>query len=276
MNAQAIPTSPQQRRPLATGTAASLLLHAAAVVLLFLNLSFDPPPEAPRETTVEVLLIPEKADLPPQPSTEETKQAEAVIPDLPVTERPPPPQLKEAPLAERSIPLPGPPRERPSARTGTESKGPSPVPAPSAPPAPRAPRAELSTGGGAGVTLSLPREGGEEKARQDEKDFLLAQVLPFWLLNYKDPRYQHVVFRGHFVLRADGMLDPPFGKNDPWLPEVMIGGYDRLLGRQHEPQRLAIESFLRAVRAAQPFRLQPGVDSYPRQVPVFFRLGDLG
>jgi hypothetical protein len=30
------------------------------------------------------------------------------------------------------------------------------------------------------------------------------------------------------------------------------------------------------VRAAQPFRLQPGVDSYPRQVPVFFRLGDLG
>ena len=42
-------------------------------------------------------------------------------------------------------------------------------------------------------------------------------------------------------------------------------------------RRLAIESFLRAVRAAQPFRLNPGVDSkaYPRPVAVFFRLGDL-
>jgi len=277
MNAHAIPTSPQPRRTLATGTVASLLLHAVAVLLLFLNLRFDPAPEHPRETTVELVLLPEKkADTPPQPSTEETKQAEQTIPDLPITERPPPPQLKEAPLAERSAPPPGPPQERPRAQTGTGSKGPSPVPAPAAPPAPRAPRAELSTGGGAGVTVALPREGGGEKARQDEKDFLLAQVLPFWLLNYKDPRYQHVIFRGHFVLRADGMLDPPFGKNDPWQPDVMIAGYDRLAGRQHEPQRLAIESFLRAVRAAQPFRLKPGVDSYPRSVPVFFRLGDLG
>jgi hypothetical protein len=277
MNAQAIPTSPQPRRTLATGTVASLLLHAAAVALLFLNLRFEVPPEAPRETTVEMLFVPEKqADTPPQPSTEETKQAETAIPDLPITERPPPPQLKEAPLAERSAPPPGPARERSQTQAGLGSKGPAPVPAPAAPPAPRAPKAELSTGGGASVTVSLPRTGGEQKAAQDEKDHLLSQVIPFWLLNYRDPRYQHVVFRGHFVLRSDGMLDPPFGKNDPWQPDVMIAGYDRLVGRQHEPQRLAIESFLRAVRAAQPFRLQPGVENYPRQVPVFFRLGDLG
>jgi hypothetical protein len=275
MNAQAIPTSPQRRQPLATGTLASLLLHAAVVALLFLNLSFEKPPEAPREATVEVILIPEKADTPPQPQKEETKQAEAPVPDLPITERPPPPQLKEAPVAERSTPPPGPTRDQARTQTGQGSKGPAPKPAPASPPAPRAPKGELSLGGGAGVTVSLPREGGDEKARQDEKDFLLSQVLPFWLLNYRDPRYQHVVFRGHFVLRSDGMLDPPFGKNDPWQPDVMIAGYDRLVGRQHEPQRLAIESFLRAVRAAQPFRLQPDVQGYPRQVAVFFRLGDL-
>jgi hypothetical protein len=275
MKAQAIPTSPQPRRPLATATVASLLLHGAAVALLFLNLRLDPPPEAPREMTVEVLLIPEKADAPPEAPTEETRQAETPVPDLPVTERPPPPQLSEAPVAERSVPPPGPARERPSARAGVDSKGPAPVPGLPMPPAPRAPKAELSTGGGAGVVASLPPRSGEDKARQDEKDFLLAQVLPFWLLNYKDPRYRHVVFRGHFVLRADGMLDPPFGKHDPWQPNVMIDGYDTLTGRRNEPQRLAIESFLRAVRAAQPFRLQPGIDSYPRQVPVFFRLGDL-
>jgi hypothetical protein len=127
------------------------------------------------------------------------------------------------------------------------------------------------------VIASLGRPGGEGPAKQDEKDFLLAQVMPFWLLNYRDPRYQHVVFRGTFVLRSDGMLEPPYGKNDPWDPTTMIGDYDRLLARGQDSYRLAVESFLKAVRAAQPFRLQPGVDpkSYPRPVAVFFRLGDL-
>ncbi|HEX2115778.1 MAG TPA: hypothetical protein VHM01_15345 [Alphaproteobacteria bacterium] len=277
MNARTIPSSPQTRRELATGGVVSLLLHVVAVALLFLNLRLDMTPAAPKETAVEVVIVEAKPDAPPQPSPEPTKQAETAIPDLPVTERPPPPQLETAPLAERSSPPPGPARAGVRLRDGFDSAGPAPTPGPAAPPAPPAARAELSTGGGANVIASLPKPGSEGPAKQDEKDFLLAQILPFWLLNYRDPRYQHVVFRGYFTLRADGMLEPPFGKNDPWDPATMIGGYDALLARQQDSYRLAIESFLRAVRAAQPFRLNPSIDrnAYPRQVAVFFRLGDL-
>lgn len=280
MNAHAIPTSPQRRRELATGTVVSLLLHVAAMALLTINLRYEAPAGKPTETTVEVLLVAKEPDTPPQPSPEETKKPETAIADPPVTAvRPPPPQLEEAPIAERSRPPPQPTRGRSQARTGLDSAGPMPVPAPAAPSAPATPKAELSLGGGAGITAALPRAGSEneKKAAQDEKDFLLAQIMPFWLLNYRDPRYRDVTFTGQFMLQADGMLAPPFGKNDPWHPRVMIEGYDLLQGQRHESRRLAIESFLRAVRSAQPFRLPPGVDrrNYPHPIPVFFRLGDL-
>lgn len=275
MNAQAIPTSVQTRRELAGGGLASLLLHAVAAALLFLHLRLDPAPEhAPKDMSVEVLIVEPKPEAPPESAVEQTVEAKPVIPDMPVIERPPPPQLESAPVAERSAPPPGPARQSTRAHQGVDSAGPSPTPAPQAPPAPPAAKAELSRGGGAGLVASLPRGGGDGPARQDEKDFLLAQVMPFWLLNYRDPRYARVIFHGTFVLRADGMLDFPYGKNDPWDPQVMIGGYDQQLTQQY---RVAIESFLRAVRAAQPFRLQPGIDSnsYPRSIPVYFRLGDL-
>jgi hypothetical protein len=277
MNAQAIPTSLETRRELATGGVASLVLHLIAVALLFVHLRLDVTPEAPQEMTVEMVVLDTKADAPPKPSQEQTKQAEAAIPDLPLVERPPPPQLEAAPPAAQSAPPPGPARARVRLHSALDSAGPAPNPGLRAPPAPAAPKAELSTGGGAGIVASLGRSGGQGPATQDEKDFLLAQVMPFWLLNYRDPRFHNVVFRGYFTLRSDGMLEAPFGKNDPWDPSVMIGDYDRLLARQQDPQRQAIESFLRAVRAAQPFKLQPGIDpkSYPRQVAVFFRLGDL-
>lgn len=278
MNAQAIPTSAQTRRELASGGLVSLLLHGAAIAAVALQLRFDVrPEEAPKETTVEVLIVEPKPDTPPQSASEQTREAKAVIPDLPIVERPPPPQFESAPLAERSVPPPSPARQNTRVRHGLDSVGPSPTPAQPAPPATPAAKGELTTGGGAGLIASVPRGGGDGPAKQDEKDFLLAQIMPFWLLNYRDSRYQHVVFRGHFTLRADGMLEWPFGKNDPWDPAVMIGDYDRLLARQQEPQRLALESFLRAVRAAQPFRLNPSIDSkaYPRQVAVYFRLGDL-
>jgi hypothetical protein len=278
MNAHAIPTSAETRRELATGSLASLVLHVLAIAVLFIHLRLDMTPEPPKETTVEVLFVDPKPDTPPKSSAEQTKQAEAAIPDMPIIERPPPPQFQAAPLAEKSAAPPGPARAQVRLHsTALDSKGPSPIPGPPAPPAPPAAKAELSTGGGAGIIASLPRTGGDSAAKQDEKDFLLAQVMPFWLLNYRDRRYEHVVFHGTFVLRSDGMLEPPYGKNDPWEPTVMIGGYDRLLARGQDSYRTAVESFLRAVRAAQPFRLNPGVDpkAYPRQVAVFFRLGDL-
>ena len=57
------------------------------------------------------------------------------------------------------------------------------------------------------------------------------------------------------TLGSDGMLLPPFGKNDPWDPKKMVKEYEYLTNREHEAERVAIESFLNAVRSAQPFRL---------------------
>ena len=278
MNAHALPTSVQTRRELASGGIASLLLHVVAIGVIFahLRLDFTPDPAAPKETSVEVLIVEPKPDTPPESAKEQTKEAKTVLPDMPVMP-PPPPQFQEAPLAEHSSPPPNRTRQATRFRPGLDSTGPSPNPSVPAPPAPPAARAELSTGGGAGLIHSSPRGGGDGPAKQDEKDFLLGQIMPFWLLNYRDPRYHDVIFHGTFVLHSDGMLDFPYGKNDPWDPKVMIGGYDKLLGRQQEAYRVAIETFLRAVRAAQPFHLQAGIDpkSYPRSIPVYFRLGDL-
>ncbi|MFM8990769.1 MAG: hypothetical protein ACKOUS_14335, partial [Alphaproteobacteria bacterium] len=81
---------------------------------------------------------------------------------------------------------------------------------------------------------------------------------------------------GVFMLQADGMLAAPFGKHDPWRPEVMIENYQELLKPQAAPVRVALESFLRAARDAQPFELPPGVrGGYPRPIRITIRMGDL-
>jgi hypothetical protein len=79
---------------------------------------------------------------------------------------------------------------------------------------------------------------------------------------------------GVFALQEDGMLAPPFGKHDPWRPEVMIENYRELLKPQAEPVRVALESFLRAARDAQPFQLPPGVRGYPRPIRITLKMGD--
>src|SRR5690242_20333363 len=103
MNAYAPPTSIQTRRELASGGIASLLLHVVALALIFLHLRLDfaPDPIAPKETTVEVLIVEPKPDKPPESAKEQTKEAKAAVPDMPIAPLPPPPQFQEAPLAEQ-------------------------------------------------------------------------------------------------------------------------------------------------------------------------------
>jgi hypothetical protein len=120
------------------------------------------------------------------------------------------------------------------------------------------------------------RRGGNDAIRQQsEGDFLLAQVMPHWLIDVRSPRFRGIVMGGTFQLNEDGMLGPPYGRNDPWRPEIMIENYARLAGREQEALRTALETFLRAVRSAQPFRLPPTDGPYPRLVRITFAMGDL-
>lgn len=255
----------RDRRPLAAGTLASLLLHAALAWWWFLAPRLrDTPPEPPT-MIVEVVTAPEpapppSAPTPPPPPT-------AVMPP------PPPPQLQEAPIAERSTP---PPAMRPSPQP-SRPRGETPGAAIGSRTAPVLPRADDG--------LSAPFEAGraapgggpkEATATQAVQDFILAQIARHWIIDLRGARYGNVVLNGRFMLMPDGMLAPPFGRNDPWEPRRMIRDYDQLLRPGNETLRTAIETFIQAARQAQPFRLPPdGKADEPRQLPLSFRLGDL-
>ena len=127
-----------------------------------------------------------------------------------------------------------------------------------------------------GVGAGNRRGGSTEAMQQSEGDFVLAQIMPHWLLDVRSARFRDVQLGGVFELLADGTLSFPYGKHDRWDPERMIRNYGQMQGPRAEAVRVAIESFLRASRAAQPFRLPPGVTGgYPRQIRIVFQLGDL-
>lgn len=297
MTTAPIPTSPiiaSPRQPaiLWIAALASVLLHALlpAAALLDLTSLLDRW-KAPPETTIEVVFLPpEPAPEPPAPEPAPTPTP----PPAPMALRPPPPQLEEAPIAQRSQAAPS---EAPKAE---------PTPPPAAPP-PQVLRpnqrqrqptpAQVSRSGPTLPPPDMParidapslidreqptlgrasrRGGASERQQQSEGDYVLSLIMPQWLIDVRSPRFRDIVLGGTFMLQADGMLAPPYGKNDPWQPDRMIQNYRQLNTPQGEAVRIALESFLRAARNAQPFRLPPGTTGgYPRPIKIVFQMGDL-
>lgn len=226
------------------------------------------PPAPPTATASE------ERPLQPSPPPQPAPVAEAVpasdptpAPPTPVPAPPPapaPPAVPESSAAQRlsapqSAQPPAPPTRRAPPR---EEPPPRRVEAPSL-----VDRQQPAMGG---------RRGGSDAVRQQsEGDFLLAQIMPHWLIDVRSPRFRGIQMGGTFQLNEDGMLGPPYGRNDPWRPELMIENYARLAGREQEALRTALETFLRAVRSAQPFRLPPTGGPYPRLVRITFAMGDL-
>jgi len=246
----------------------SLLLHAVlAWWLLHTPWQRDLPAEPPT-MVIEVVRAPEPAPLPaPPPPPEPTTPPTALIPP------PPPPQLEDAPLAERSspppVPRPSPQPARPRPETPAPTASPRSVPA--------LPRADDGQSAPFEAGRATP-DGGpkEETATQAVQDFILAQIARHWIIDVRSTRFNNIVLNGRFVLLPNGMLAPPFGRNDPWDPQRMVRGYDQLLKPGNEALRTAIETFIQAARLAQPFRLPPdGKADEPRHLPLSFRLGDL-
>ena len=229
-------------QPLLLALIVSILLH---LLLLFLWIGVerqDAPPVEP-----EIVAIPMEYIEPPPPPAPAAREAPRPPPappaPVPQVVAPPPPQLETATPAERSssprpdarpetvppidrraTPTPSPsPASReavapeppaasaatppiPTSPDGLAPPPPAPAPRRAAPPAPQAQRpaqvpdeARPTVGGG------MP----SEKVTQAETDFLLAQILRNWLLDYSNPRFADGVITFTFVIEPDGMLQSP-------------------------------------------------------------------
>jgi hypothetical protein len=259
---------------LPTAAIVSLLLHAGlAWWLLHGPWWRDVLPPQPPTMVIEVVTAPEP---PPPPAPPPPAPPPALPPPTPppplappptgLIPPPPPPQLQEAPIAERSTPPPSPRPSPQAARPRAESRS-----------APNLPKADDAVS--APFEAGRATQGGgpkEATATQAVQDFILAQIARHWILDLRSARFSNVVLNGRFMLLPDGMLAPPFGRNDPWDPRKMIRDYDQLLKPGNETLRTAIETFIQAAKQAQPFRLPPdGKADEPRQLPLSFRLGDL-
>lgn len=298
----AFAVSPYQNRTLWIAVGLSIVLHVALIGTTVLDLAaLWPPAQQPAPSVIELVVLTEPEPAPPSsPAPPPPAPAPASTPPIPINLNPPPPQLEEAPIGPRSqhageatqpaSPAPAPEPER-SAQTPPAAQ----PPAPERRPRQRQPRqADL---GDAIAAVPLPqridppslldrdqpsvgaarRRGGTAEARQQsEGDYVLAQIMPHWLVDVRSPRFRDVIIGGTFSLQADGTLTTPFGRNDPWVPDQMISNYRDLQTARAENVRVALESFLRASRAAQPFRLPPGANSgFPRPIRIVFKMGDL-
>ncbi len=280
------------RWPVVAGLIVSLLLHA---LIGLVWVGFDPRDLAEGEQYVAIEMVQEPAPVPPPaPVPEPPKPPPPPPPPPPVP--PPAPPPPPPPVAAPPVPIPPPPpiqqetapNAAQSAAPRSAPRAPAPVPTPQTRNpesrdgllAPNAP-AERTTPK-PGVTAKTEKDSAPagptgEKLSQSEIDFILTQIKRAWLIDYRAPRFKDVVISGNFQLNPDGTLGPPFGVRDPWAPEKMIANYIDLLNPAARDQRTALESFLGAMRQAQPFRRQPDAPpmTEPKILSFSFRLGDL-
>ena len=77
---------------------------------------------------------------------------------------------------------------------------------------------------------------------QSESDFFLSQIVQAWVIDFDAPQFARIRIDGPYLVLPDGMLAPPFGKNDPWdmyamvrnWPEIEAYGFDATFRRMWE------------------------------------------
>ncbi|WP_370156281.1 hypothetical protein [Ferrovibrio sp.] len=268
---------PDTGRRLWLAVLASLLLHLLLVLLLLAQpwtWRLTPPAPPPIE-----MVFPEPPK-PPAPKAEPPRETPAPIP------LPPPavPQLQRAPVAEESQAPPAPGDRARSRAPVTEPAKPAPEPPKQPGPAPRAterpaparPQPEAQAGNRQAGTGAAAGPGGPVMT-QSESDFFLAQIVNGWVIDFQAPQFKDVELAGSYVVLPDGMLGPPFGKNDPWDMRAMMGPrWDTV---KNDPAArdgvIALETFFRAMRLAQPFAMPPDATGYPKRMLVRFRISDI-
>lgn len=236
--------------------ALSIVLHLLITLLLQTGVlsSLDLSPE---ERSIEVDLVaapppkapPERPSAPPapqaEPAVEPQKPASAPLQPLPVQR----PQLETAPLAEKSAaPKPGPKAEP----TKPAGKG-----------------TGLAVDSG---SVSRPAQAAGDLS-QNAQDMVLSQVIRMWHFDPFALRGTRTVLTATLLVNRDGTLSGPMSKNAPWTPDEVIDGYDKM---PDGTNKRMLETFLLALRMAQPLRLPPDDGKpWPRRMVLRFRPGDL-
>lgn len=262
----------------------SLLLHGLVAILLIIEpwtwrIQPEPPP------VLAEFVLPEAPKQAPPPQAAPTPPPPAPRPIEPLKDIPPAsvPQLQEAPVTQepsRAPPSAG-QRARPQA-TDRPQAAPLPGSGPATTPAPphqaqRQRPADTTGNRQRGAPGTAAGEAGPAMT-QSESDFFLSQIVSAWVIDFDSPRFADIRIFGRYRVLADGMLAPPFGKDDPWDMRRMVENWDRI-ATDPRPEaaayRTAVETFLRAMRLAQPLRMPPNAEDYPKVLELNFRVGDL-
>lgn len=197
----------------------------------------EPPPKPARPK-------PPPRPEPPAPP-EQSKPNPSPDPPLPLQR----PQLEHAPPAEKSAaPVAGMKRDL-------------------AKPAARGPGLAVDSGS---VARSAPAAGDLSQSAQD---MVLAQVVRMWHFDPLSLRGSRTVLTATLLVNRDGTLSGPMSKNAPWAPDEVIDGYGKM---PDGTNKRMLETFLLALRMAQPLRLPPDDGKpWPRRMMLRFRPGDL-
>ena len=113
-----------------------------------------------------------------------------------------------------------------------------------------------------------------EELSQNEQDFVLSQILPYWKVDTHRPEGRGMVLEAIIEINPDGTLQAPLGANDPWRPDLIIGGYADLTRLGYTYRREALEGFLLALRLSQPIKVPPG-GKWPKWMKLRFAFDDL-
>ena len=193
---------------------------------------------APAENVIQVELAPPPAPpAPPAPlPAPPARQQVAADPGAPI------PQLEEGILAARS--------STPKVKSQDGAV------------APPDPRAEPK-----------PKPRKPEPVTQNERDFVLSQVLRHWKPPSELSAYEKADVRVTVKVGADGYFLDLYDARRPWNPASVFDGYASL--SPQDVQRRTIDAFLRAIRQAQPVRLPPALQAKaPFAVRLDFRFRD--
>jgi hypothetical protein len=228
---------PASRRRQWMPLALSALLH----LLLALAWLGFPSPEhkGAEEPAIQVELAAEPPK-PPAPAAASTP-APAAKPQGATEQGAPIPQLEDGLLAQRS------------STPKLKDSGPiaPPLPKPDAPAKPKKP----------------------EPVTQNERDFVLSQVLRHWSPPSELAAYTKADVRVTVTVRADGFFDDIYDARRPWNPAAVFDGYAMLL--PGDIQRRTVDAFYRAIRQAQPVRLPAALQAKaPFTVRLDFRFKD--
>jgi len=190
-----------------------------------------------------------------QPEKEPEKQKQEKL------AKPAPPQLLQAPLRDKSS------SDRHDDHNGANGQN-----------------IAIAMGPGPMLSIRTDEDGtkGPEGSRgpigqelsQNEQDYVLSQILPYWKVDTKRPEGRGMVLEAIIEINSDGTLMYPLGRDDPWNPNGIIGNYAELVRLGYSYKREALEGFLLALRLSQPIKVPPG-GKWPKWMKLRFAFDDL-